>query len=566
MSHLKDNWVESEVFHASNLNEIARTINNLINDAEVSYESTYSSAKLVEMIAEVGFATKFVSTLPLSGEKNTIYFVPTGKVGQNENDWSNEYMWIDGRWELLGTTVIDFSDYYTKSEIDLYLSRIATELSGKSDINHTHAISDVSGLTEELSGITGEISGLTEGLASMAEGLVDVSEELAGKSNIGHTHTPQEVGALPADTPVGDVNVIEVIKVDGTPLTPDANKAVNIIMQSGGGEGHRYDSTLDSLAEGVDSSKGTLSVASGLRSHAEGIDTEASGRCTHAEGYKTLASGNQSHAEGNLTQAKGNQSHAEGFASKAHVNGAHAEGNATDAYGTYSHVEGYAEDTGGIGYIKTNATGAHAEGYAGIGGTIEATGLGAHAEGYVSGVTTRASGNGAHAEGNGTTALNDASHAEGQGTSAAGSASHAEGNGTTASGGYSHAEGYGTQAKDIASHAEGRYTVANSSYSHAEGNHTETQNEAEHAEGQYNASHTGQTYAEKTIHSIGIGTASNDRKNAIEVMQNGDTYIYGLAGYNGANPSESQTLQEVIENMQQIVDITLEEILEVLNT
>jgi len=29
MNHIKDNWVENEVFHASNLNEIAKTINAL---------------------------------------------------------------------------------------------------------------------------------------------------------------------------------------------------------------------------------------------------------------------------------------------------------------------------------------------------------------------------------------------------------------------------------------------------------------------------------------------------------------------------------------------------------
>lgn len=53
MNHIKDYWVENEVFHASNLNEIAKAINALIDKTEViiddkkaSSASTYSSSKI----------------------------------------------------------------------------------------------------------------------------------------------------------------------------------------------------------------------------------------------------------------------------------------------------------------------------------------------------------------------------------------------------------------------------------------------------------------------------------------------------------------------------------------
>jgi hypothetical protein len=42
-----------------------------------------------------------------------------------------------------------------------------------------------------------------------------------------------------------------------------------------------------------------------------------------------------------------------------------------------------------------------------------------------------------------------------------------------------------------------------------------------------------------TIHSVGIGTSEDDRKNAHEIMKNGDHYIYGIGGYDGANYSEA---------------------------
>ena len=79
--------------------------------------------------------------------------------------------------------------------------------------------------------------------------------------------------------------------------------------------------------------------------------------------------------------------------------------------------------------------------------------------------------------------------------------------GSTASGKLSVAEGEGTSAQGAASHAEGSGTI--------------TTNIAEHACGKYNQSNANQ------IFSIGVGTDNEHRRNAIMVMQNGDTSISG---------------------------------------
>lgn len=126
--------------------------------------------------------------------------------------------------------------------------------------------------------------------------------------------------------------------------------------------------------------------------------------------------------------------------------------------------------------------------------------------------------------------------------------SHAEGHGTSALGYYSHAEGSGTNASGTSSHAEGDYTKAEGEYSHAEGSWTTTRNNSEHAQGQNNKSNTGSTDADKTIHSIGIGTSTSDQKNAVEVMTNGDVYINGIGDYDGTNYSSAKTLQEVVNS------------------
>lgn len=210
------------------------------------------------------------------------------------------------------------------------------------------------------------------------------------------------------------------------------------------------------------------------------------------------------------------------------------EYSANVASGDFSHAEG----------ARTNALGqySHAEG---TGTTAQA--IAAHAEG----AATKAIGDQSHAEGVQTSAEKQAAHAEGMETTASGQGSHAEGGGTTASGQYSHSEGGGTNANGDSSHAEGGGTTATGNYSHAEGLSTTANNSCEHAEGQWNLSNTGSTDASRTIHSVGIGTGSTThRRNAHEIMLNGDHYIYGIGNYDGTNYSDAKTLQQVINTIQ----------------
>ena len=69
---------------------------------------------------------------------------------------------------------------------------------------------------------------------------------------------------------------------------------------------------------------------------------------------------------------------------------------------------------------------------------------------------------------------------------------------------------------------------ANEEYSFAEGQNTVANNRSEHAMGEFNESHRiDNTFGSSgnTLFSIGNGTNAK-RKNALEVMQNGDIYIY----------------------------------------
>ena len=70
---------------------------------------------------------------------------------------------------------------------------------------------------------------------------------------------------------------------------------------------------------------------------------------------------------------------------------------------------------------------------------------------------------------------------------------------------------------------------ANGDYSFAEGQNTVANNRSEHAMGEFNKSNkASDTFGDSgnTLFSIGNGTSDTNRKNALEVMQNGDIYIY----------------------------------------
>lgn len=137
----------------------------------------------------------------------------------------------------------------------------------------------------------------------------------------------------------------------------------------------------------------------------------------------------------------------------------------------------------------------------------------------------------AHAEGHQTTASEQAAHAEGKKTVASSPYAHAEGDQTQATASSSHSEGFGTRASGYASHAEGGSTVASGNFTHAGGEHTKATNYAEQAIGYYNKStyvnNNGQWKgdSESTLFSVGNGTSESDRKNALEIKQDGTVLV-----------------------------------------
>jgi len=74
---------------------------------------------------------KTVLVLPATGEANKIYLVPSAiPEAQNEVD---EFIWLNNKWEHIGSMKVDLSNFFTKSDIITMLSDYVTktELNGK---------------------------------------------------------------------------------------------------------------------------------------------------------------------------------------------------------------------------------------------------------------------------------------------------------------------------------------------------------------------------------------------------------------------------------------------------
>lgn len=88
-------------------------IANALTDAN-QFDKAGDAAKVKEdLLIEIGklgsLEIESVAVLPTTGKSGVIYLVPSPKPG--DKNLKDEYLWIDGKWELIGSTAVDLSGY-----------------------------------------------------------------------------------------------------------------------------------------------------------------------------------------------------------------------------------------------------------------------------------------------------------------------------------------------------------------------------------------------------------------------------------------------------------------------
>lgn len=98
---------------------IDNTVSNLLNYYAKS--ETYNREKINELVS-ARLLIKIVDELPTEEiSTSTIYFLKRKKeqgTTQYDSDVYDEYIYVDGTWELIGNTYVDLTDYYTKSQTE----------------------------------------------------------------------------------------------------------------------------------------------------------------------------------------------------------------------------------------------------------------------------------------------------------------------------------------------------------------------------------------------------------------------------------------------------------------
>ena len=90
--------------------------------SQISETESYSKDEIDSMISQLRtFEMEVVNTLPVTDIKtNCIYFVPRGASGL---DSYYEYIYVNGKWEFVGSTDVDLSNYWTIDQTKTYIEQ-----------------------------------------------------------------------------------------------------------------------------------------------------------------------------------------------------------------------------------------------------------------------------------------------------------------------------------------------------------------------------------------------------------------------------------------------------------
>ncbi len=94
--------------------QTANQVNTTITGKGYQTASQVSTAITNAIAGVTQFDYSIVTSLPATGKKGTIYLVANSGTGNNVYD---EYLWLNDKWELFGTTQVDLTGYLKEEQL-----------------------------------------------------------------------------------------------------------------------------------------------------------------------------------------------------------------------------------------------------------------------------------------------------------------------------------------------------------------------------------------------------------------------------------------------------------------
>ena len=175
-----------------------------------------------------GVKLEIVQTLPVSDiDPQTIYLVPSSAPGTS--NVYDEYIYVNNAWENIGSTSVDLTNYYTKTEVG---SLFTSQSTAQSEVDSSQNVS-ISSLSTENASQTSQITSLS----------ISASETASVVSSLSTTQSTQAetISSLSTDTSELGSEVTELssevadkqdILIAGTGI--EINE-YNVISATGGG-------------------------------------------------------------------------------------------------------------------------------------------------------------------------------------------------------------------------------------------------------------------------------------------------------------------------------------------
>lgn len=122
---------------SNDVNFVTKAVNDLTN--YYLKTNTYSKTEVNELINGITtLNVSVVTELPTSNISNkTIYLVPKSKT--ETNNIYDEYLYVNNKWEKIGDTSIDLTNYALKSEIPTVTNDLTNTLKSHYDTAYTHS-------------------------------------------------------------------------------------------------------------------------------------------------------------------------------------------------------------------------------------------------------------------------------------------------------------------------------------------------------------------------------------------------------------------------------------------